>query len=187
MTDGSGSILFVCTGNVCRSPYLEWALRGALQSAGGPAIRLESGGVAPLVGDPMSGYFLDRLMSRGIDASEFRARALTERMLGRADLVLTVSRAHRRHVVRQLPAVATRTFTVLQFSRLLRASSAGRGDRPGVPGLVALAHDARGTAGASTEHDDIEDPWQSSRRVHLRAAAKMDEALEEILERLIPA
>ena len=184
MSDGRGSILFVCTGNVCRSPYLEWGLRAALASANGPVIRLMSAGVAPLIGHPMSSYLLERLRNRGIDASEFRARALTEGMVARADVVLTASREHRGLIVRQMPSTATRTFTVLQFARLLRdRPSSGGAD---LPALVALAQQSRGLAGASTEHDDIEDPWKHSRRVYARSAAKMDEVLEEILEHLVP-
>ncbi|MFK4806918.1 low molecular weight phosphatase family protein [Microbacterium sp. LWS13-1.2] len=185
MSDGRGSILFVCTGNVCRSPYLEWGLRAALASARGPVIRLTSAGVAPLLGHPMSSYLLERLQTRGIDASEFRARALTEGMVARADVVLTASREHRGLIVRQMPAAATRTFTVLQFARLLRAGRASRSAGADLPALVTLAQQARGPAGASTEHDDIEDPWQHSRRVYARSAAKMDEVLEEILEHLV--
>lgn len=185
MTDGSGSILFVCTGNVCRSPYLEWALRGALESAGGPVIRLSSAGVAPLVGHPMSSFFHERLLSRGIDASEFRARALTERMVARADVVLTATREHRQLVARRLPPAATRTFTARQFARLLRALPATQAAVADVPTLVSLAQQARGSAGASTQHDDIQDPWKRSRRVHVKAAGEMDEVLEDLLEHLI--
>jgi protein-tyrosine phosphatase len=185
MSDGRGAILFVCTGNVCRSPYLEWGLRAALESAGGPVIRLTSAGVAPLIGHPMSSYLLERLQTRGIDASEFRARALTEGMVARADVVLTASREHRGLIVRQVPSAATRTFTVLQFARLLRYRPASRSGGADLAALVTLAQQARGPAGASTEHDDIEDPWNHSRRVYARSAGKMDEVLEEILEHLV--
>jgi len=186
VTDDLGSILFVCTGNVCRSPYLEWGLRGALVSTGSPVVHVASAGVAPLAGHPMSRFFLERLGSRGIDASEFRARALNERQIDQADIVLTATRAHRQFVVRRLTSAATRTFTVLQFARLLRAFPAPPGGVPDLPTLAARAHAARGSAGASTEHDDIRDPWRRSRRVHLKAARQMDEVLEEILEHLIP-
>jgi protein-tyrosine phosphatase len=185
VNEGGGSILFVCTGNVCRSPYLEWGLRGALESAGGPVIRVSSAGVSPLVGHPMSSYFLDRLMRRGIDGSEFRARELSGRMLATADVVLTAAREHRRFLVRQQPSMGTRTFTVLQFARLLRASRPESGSGGDLRTLVRRTQQARGTAGASTAHDDIEDPWGRSRRVHARSAEKMVEALEEILEHLI--
>ena len=186
MSDGRGSILFVCTGNVCRSPYLEWGLRAALASADGPVLRLTSAGVAPLIGHPMSSYLLDRLQSRGIDASEFRARALTEGMVARADVVLTASREHRGLIVRQMPSAATRTFTVLQFARLLHGRPSSGNGGADLPALVSIAQQSRGLAGASTEHDDIEDPWKHSRRVYARSARKMDEVLEEILEHLVP-
>lgn len=148
-------------------------------------IRLASAGLAPLADHPMSGFLLARLRSRGIDASQFRARGLTERMVERADVVLTAGRGHRQFIVRQMPAAATRTFTVLQFARLLRALPAREEGAIDLPALAGLAHQARGTAGASTEHDDIEDPWRRSRRVYARSAGKMDEVLEDILEHLI--
>jgi len=184
--EGLGSVLFVCTGNVCRSPYLEWGLRGALESARGPVIRLASAGVAALVDHPMSSFFLDRLVGRGIDASGFRARALTEGHVDGADVVLTATRAQRQFIVRAQPAAATRTFTVLQFTRLLRARPADGDGGMDLSALVARAHRARGSAGASTEHDDIRDPWRRSRRVHVKAALEMDEVLEDLLEHLIP-
>ncbi|GAA4524627.1 low molecular weight protein-tyrosine-phosphatase [Brachybacterium paraconglomeratum] len=89
-------ILTVCTGNICRSPMAEYALREALDHAGlGDRTEVASVGTtgwemgAPI--DPRAGALLRR---HGIDAAGHRARQLEEDELRRADLVLALDHDH---------------------------------------------------------------------------------------------
>jgi len=180
-------LLFVCTGNICRSPYAQWRLKSLLAERKLQTVVVASAGTAALPGHVMSKPMLRRLAEGGVDASEFRSQALTHTSIEASDLILTATRDHRRAVSGLVPSSATRVFTLLQFRRLLRQAAVVQKvpTRPvTLQVLVARANDARGKAGASTSDDDIPDPWRKSRRTYKRACALIDEAVDEIANHL---
>jgi protein-tyrosine phosphatase len=72
-----GKVLFVCVGNICRSPMAAALLAHRFSVRGGGAASVESAGVAALVGRPADSLAVDLLRERGIDLSAHRARQLT--------------------------------------------------------------------------------------------------------------
>ena len=88
------NILFVCTGNTCRSPMAEALLREAAASRGIQQVTVASAGTGAWDGAPASeGAYLVGL-EHGLDLSEHRARLLTREMVRDADLVLVMSGHH---------------------------------------------------------------------------------------------
>jgi protein arginine phosphatase len=87
-------ILFVCTGNTCRSPLAEALLRSKLQERGVDGVTVGSAGTGAWDGAPASeGAYLVAL-EHGLDLSGHRARLLTRELATGADLVLTMARHH---------------------------------------------------------------------------------------------
>jgi protein-tyrosine-phosphatase len=87
-------ILFVCTGNTCRSPLAVAALRAEL----GPdadLVELESAGTAATPGQPASEGSLRVAAAEGFDLSAHRSHALSPERARSADLVFVMSAAHR--------------------------------------------------------------------------------------------
>jgi protein-tyrosine phosphatase len=101
------SILVVCLGNVCRSPVAEFLFRHEL---GERDIRVSSAGLGALVGRPMDDNAIALLQSRGIDASEHRARQLEPSMLREADLILAMEQRHLNSVARLAPEASGKVF-----------------------------------------------------------------------------
>ena len=81
-------VLFVCTGNTCRSPFAEAVSRSEGH------IDVESAGLAAYAGDEPPDDAIIVARELGVDLSSHHARALTEDMLERADVVVGMTAAH---------------------------------------------------------------------------------------------
>ena len=92
------TILVVCHGNICRSPYMEAVLQRAL-----PDIKVTSAGfVGP--GRPVPPFSLDVSAKRGLDLSGFRSRPLVPAAVREMDLVVVMDERQARYVASYLGA-----------------------------------------------------------------------------------
>ncbi|MDR1807301.1 MAG: hypothetical protein LBR33_05215 [Propionibacteriaceae bacterium] len=106
-------ILTVCTGNVCRSPMAEAMLRHRL--AGLSDVTVESAGTGALVGAPMPPEARAVLEGLGLKDDGHVARQLTHQLVSQADLILGLTRQHRRKVVQLDPTATRRAFTLREY------------------------------------------------------------------------
>ncbi|MDQ6719144.1 MAG: low molecular weight protein arginine phosphatase [Gemmatimonadota bacterium] len=88
------NILFVCTGNTCRSPLAEAFAKSAAARRGIPNFTASSAGTNAWDGSPASDGALLVGLERGTDLGAHRSRKLTREMIAAADLVLVMSPAH---------------------------------------------------------------------------------------------
>ena len=167
-------VLFVCTGNVCRSPTAELLFRAWADSDA--AVTVSSAGTHALVGHGIDRASATALAQLGIDPSRHRARQFETWMARDADLILTAGRQHRDLLITELPPLHRRTFTIKEFGRLV-----GNGDGHPDPREVVEAVAARRGANppASPNDDDIRDPYKAQVK-HAKTIA------EEITECVYP-
>jgi protein-tyrosine phosphatase len=111
----SFSVLFVCTGNICRSPAAELLFRSRV--AGFP-ITVASAGTHGLSGHDMDAPSAFAVRELGLDPSPHAARRRTSAMTTAADLLLTADSAQRGIVLQNEPLMFRRTFTMREFARL---------------------------------------------------------------------
>jgi protein-tyrosine-phosphatase len=88
------TVLFVCAGNICRSPLAE-AIARRLASERRLHVEFESAGVSAIDGGPATPEALQVAREHGLDLSSFSSRSLTARAVRRADLVLTMTAEQR--------------------------------------------------------------------------------------------
>ena len=187
------TVLLVCTGNICRSALAERLSRAFLNEALGEhagEVRLVSAGVGAVVGSGMHPDSALVLRGLGGDPDDFRARQLVDDMAIDADLTLTMTRAHRREVLKVAPRALSRTFTLREAADLLQLV----GDDVDLPGenlaeraraLVRAMGMARSQRQSDSEDDDILDPIGRPLEVHQEVGEAVAAALIVVLGRIV--
>lgn len=192
----SFSILLICTGNICRSPLAEHVLLNRLRDV--PEITVSSAGTRAMVGHPMFDISQEIARSYGAEnTATHRARQLTETMLEASDLVLTMTREHRREVVELSPRVVRRTFTVREFARLAEATTEEALVSQIGPGGELSAEKLRATVEAATfsrsilppvvdrTSEDVLDPYERDEKIHKTSANQLTPAIDSVASLLM--
>ncbi|HSV37255.1 MAG TPA: hypothetical protein VLI04_00720 [Nocardioidaceae bacterium] len=169
------SVLYVCTGNVCRSPFAELLGRHLFPE---PALHLSSAGLGALVGHPVDNHLAHQLALRGASAEGFSARLLTPPLVARADIVLTMTRRQRDRVVSESPRAVWRVFVVGQFTRIVAEIGAGLTGEP-------LARALREAHLPPEKADEVADPRRRGPAAAAAAAAALDAHVRSALPRLL--
>ena len=167
-------LLFVCHGNVARSPAAEVVARARLGADSDWTVA--SAGVGALVGRPVADDVAHALSEHGLDARGHAARQVDAAALAGADLVLCMERAQREWLVDESPRDARRALVFGQARRL--AATAPRH----VAGLEHLLLDRQPAAA----DDDVPDPYRRGLAPARETVALLRDGLEEILALLVP-
>jgi protein-tyrosine phosphatase len=164
-------VLFVCTGNICRSPMAEYLLRHRLRDHP-DAVSVSSAGVAALVDHTMHPFTAEVLGERGIGTDGFAARYLTPAMLNEADLVLGMSREHRDAATTKAPVRWKRIAVAREFDEAIAAGTAD---------LAAT----RFPGDRNRPELDIADPMGRPREEFDRVATELDPLIDRLADWLI--
>lgn len=173
-------VMFVCTGNICRSPMGELLLSRYLADT---SIEVSSAGTKGLPGHPIDPSSATLMSSVGIDSSAFRSRRLTRDMANATDLILCFEASQRREIVTLAPAVVRRTFVITEFAALC-AYCADHGMVKGrtiQERLWSVAEAAPIVRPLLSPSPDIEDPHGKTFDVFCTVADETNRALRTIL------
>src|SRR5258706_1528226 len=111
------TILFVCTGNICRSPMAEGLFRHAVK--GRNDFRVVSAGVGAVDGLPPSDHAVAALKELGIDISKQRSHMLTADLVQQADYIFGMTHSHVDAITMLYPHAAEKTFLLREFDETL--------------------------------------------------------------------
>jgi protein-tyrosine phosphatase len=165
-------LLFVCTGNICRSPTAERLAAAYAAEHGMLQYTASSAGTRAVIGHPIHRDAAAVLSALGGNSSDFAARQLTAKIASGADLIIAMTGTHRDIVLEAAPRQLQRTFTLTEASRL------------------ASMHDAKSIADLSglrpllgvNDKSDIPDPIGQSAEVFASVGAQIADLLPPIME-----
>lgn len=110
------TVLFLCTGNTCRSPMAQIILQDKVKKANlSDKISVISAGVGSFEGQPISREAKLSLQRLGIEVKEHYSQALTKDFVKKADLILTMTKNHWYVVVKAFPFAEGKTFTLAEY------------------------------------------------------------------------
>lgn len=108
------SLIFICTGNICRSPMAEYMLRSMIDKDSEWIV--ESAGLLAANGVPASSAAIQVLEEdEGIDLRPHRSRMLTPEMVADADMLVCMSPTHRSHILHLVPSASEKTHLLTDF------------------------------------------------------------------------
>src|SRR3984885_10265591 len=111
------TVLFVCTGNICRSPMAEGIFRHIMK--GRRDIQVVSAGIGAMEGQAPSPYAVQAVRELGIDISRQRSRQLTPELVQEADYIFGMTHSHVDTIFLLYPQAAEKTFLLREFDDTL--------------------------------------------------------------------
>ena len=110
-------ILFVCTGNSCRSIMAQGLMIDALKKLGKEDIEVSSAGVSAIDGFGPTSETIEVMKREGIDVSGLKSKNLTDAMIKSADLILVMAAYHMSDIITRVPEAASKTHLLKQYGK----------------------------------------------------------------------
>lgn len=144
------NVLFVCTGNTCRSVIAEALLKKMLRDNKRDDVEVSSAGVTAVSGIGASQSAKEILAREGINVSAHVSQEATKEILRKSDLILVMERTHESAILKLAPEVKNRVFLLKEFAKI------------------------------DENNLDIEDPMGKSAEFYEKTFASIKEALERV-------
>ncbi|HHW09332.1 MAG TPA: low molecular weight protein arginine phosphatase [Firmicutes bacterium] len=147
-------IIFICTGNTCRSPMAA-ALFARQAKEAGLDITVSSAGVGAFDGQPASSGARNAMKAYNINLETHKARRWRSSDSSSYDLYLTMTARHRQHILKEYPQLAGRVFTLKEF-----------------------------VGESRNQNSDVQDPFGGDDEVYKASAAELDALIKKLVEKL---
>lgn len=166
------NVLFVCTGNICRSPMAEYLFRSRL----GPNLPWTAGsaGLAAVDGLAASQTAIEVMHEIGLDIKTHRSRELTRELIDTATIILVMTDAQALEVKKRFPTARDRVHLLGYFNRDSENHATGRGFAEGYAQTSRLA----------AAEKDISDPVGASGEVYRRTMNDIAGCLDDLISYL---
>lgn len=163
-------ILFVCTGNICRSVMAKYLLLSKLSPVAKEWLLVDSCGTGVCYHGIASKGAMDALAEWGLNVDDHLAKNIDGEILNRADLILTMSEGHRCIAERIMGERSAKVFLLSEFAKNLKEMNPKRG-------TFSLREDLE-------SGEEIEDPFGKDEQLYRRIRDKIDGYIEAIVDKI---
>lgn len=146
-------IMFICTGNICRSAMAEGMMKKLIKENNIDA-EIYSCGIYAETGDYATYNAVEAAKEYGADISNHRATNIRDSKIEEMDIILCATISHKQSVLYLHPELEGKVFTIKEYAKL---------DKNG-------------------QDMDIKDPWGYDEFVYRKCASEIEECLEKIVE-----
>ena len=150
------NIMFICTGNICRSAMAHWMLIKKIEDYQKKDINVYSCGLYAQTGDGPTREAIEVMNEYGIDLKKHRATNIRDSNIKEMDLILCATYSHKMLVLDMYPELVDRVFTLKEYV-----------------GYKKEGH----------KSVDLDDPWGYGENVYRHCASELDECLELLLKK----
>ncbi|MFT4147615.1 MAG: low molecular weight phosphatase family protein [Micrococcaceae bacterium] len=179
-------IIFVCTGNICRSPFGERVLAAALDQISPGEFEVTSAGTYGMIGYPFAPESAVLAQQYGANVENFEPRRLTEQMIRDNDLLLALTQEHRQKIISLDPSALRKTFTLRDFAHSINSlepDTQAASTYEAWQDLVAQAFKRRHQIVTTASESDVIDPWQQGNAAYQQMADEMIPCLSVIVNK----
>lgn len=148
-------IMFICTGNICRSAMAEGMMKKLVQEEK-IEVEIYSCGIYAETGDYATYNAIEAVKEYGVDISFHRATNIRESKIAEMDLILCATMSHKQSVLYLYPTLEGKVYTMKEYAKL---------DKSG-------------------QELDIKDPWGYDGNVYDHCALEIEECLQKTVEKL---
>lgn len=148
-------ILFVCTGNICRSAMAHYYIKEKLRELGiENKYIIESAGTNAYTGDRATEYAIEVMKKYNADLTEHVATNIEDSKINQADLIICMTYAHKRKLITKYPELEEKTFTLKEYV-------------------------------GEKQYIDVDDPWGFGKEVYEACSKEIVYYMDKLIEKLL--
>ena len=117
MSSDTFNILFVCSGNSCRTPMAEGLLKSKISVRFKSAVRVQSAGTLGINGNPATDFAIMTAGKLGANISQHRSQGITEKLVKESDLIFAMASEHIDFLHKHYPEIRENVFLLKSFGR----------------------------------------------------------------------